>query len=388
MAAVWRERLPTAETEKVLLRIARKRMMKGAKDTNETCNGEESEEALDERSLYSGRDRGEVPYGQLTQLGCEQMMKVGRELREKYKNLLFVSSNDDGNETIKGEELYCRSTNLCRTITSLRALLVGLLNNSHETPSPQLAEPLVIETRDKGSETMYPQSDGVPCKAMILRKKELYGEDFIGRKFEGYAELEATFKRVLGYEDRVSWLVSREVLLCQRIHGITYTEGISEEDIQKCSNLGGFLWGRLYQDFALNRLAIGRFVHEILRDLNAMLETSSKKKMLIYSGHDSTLVPILSALEIYDGAWPPYAAYLTLEVASSPLSKDLFIGACYLGEVVPLFHGKSRWCPLPLFIERMKEFALTPDEYSSCCADCDSNITTSKSETEALMSDV
>ncbi len=55
----------------------------------------------------------------------------------------------------------------------------------------------------------------------------------------------------------------------------------------------------------LNRLAIGRFIHEMLDDLQAYRE----KKLLVYSGHDSTIVPLLCAFDAYDGE--PDQALLT-----------------------------------------------------------------------------
>jgi hypothetical protein len=85
------------------------------------------------------------------------------------------------------------------------------------------------------------------------------------------------------------------------------------------------MWGTMYNDDSLNRLAIGRFLRELLDVLHPAVfnlptpppsssfsflpstapRTSSLElehaKMMIYSGHDSTLVPVLCALGIYDG---------------------------------------------------------------------------------------
>ena len=91
------------------------------------------------------------------------------------------------------------------------------------------------------------------------------------------------------------------------------------------------MWGTLYQDDTLNRLAIGRFLKEMLDVLHpavhnlktpatpssfqflpSFVEPSLLRdgpiehaKMMIYSGHDSTLVPVLCALGIYDGNFIP-----------------------------------------------------------------------------------
>ena len=36
--------------------------------------------------------------------------------------------------------------------------------------------------------------------------------------------------------------------------------------------------------------------------------------MLVFSGHDSTLFPLLTALGAFDGCWPPYASYLEIQL--------------------------------------------------------------------------
>lgn len=82
-------------------------------------------------------------------------------------------------------------------------------------------------------------------------------------------------------------------------------------------------------------MAIGRFIYDLMADLKTALgEDAPKciaqsrvrssdpiemaaardKKLLIYSGHDSTLVPVLCALGLYDGrllCLPMYIQVLT-----------------------------------------------------------------------------
>lgn len=101
--------------------------------------------------------------------------------------------------------------------------------------------------------------------------------------------------------------------------------GITETDADRVTDLAGWMWGTMYQDDVLNRLAIGRFLRELLdivhpavhnlpipapsspfsflshKHTDEPIEPRSHAKMMIFSGHDSTLVPVLCALGIYDG---------------------------------------------------------------------------------------
>jgi hypothetical protein len=37
-------------------------------------------------------------------------------------------------------------------------------------------------------------------------------------------------------------------------------------------------------------------------------------KFVLYSGHDTTIMPLLNAMQAWDGVWAPYASYLTFEL--------------------------------------------------------------------------
>jgi hypothetical protein len=70
-------------------------------------------------NLYTGRDIDEAPYGQLTNIGVDQLFKLGADLRVTYVDKLsFLPQN------LHKDVLYTRSTNVCRTMNSLRSFLV------------------------------------------------------------------------------------------------------------------------------------------------------------------------------------------------------------------------------------------------------------------------
>lgn len=59
------------------------------------------------------------------------------------------------------------------------------------------------------------------------------------------------------------------------------------------------------------------------------------RKLYLYSAHDTTLIPCLLALGIFDMEWPPYAADITLELHQHRQTKEAFIKVSYLGQVGP-----------------------------------------------------
>jgi hypothetical protein len=210
---IWKEKLPTQETIDLLIKSAPVKFIEHDKAILDTAS-----------DIYIGRDKHLRPYGMLTEIGTQQLIQVGKTLRTRYAEFLQSSGI-----LYNGKKVYCRSTGFCRTITSLRGLLIGLLNI---TSSHDMIKTPIIETRHQHLETLYPD-EHIPCPTMIVRRKELYKNDYISSNFENYFDLETKFKTILGFQDKVKWFAAREVLVCQSIHQIKYTEGFTQDEIDR-----------------------------------------------------------------------------------------------------------------------------------------------------------
>lgn len=55
--------------------------------------------------------------------------------------------------------------------------------------------------------------------------------------------------------------------------------------------------------------------------------------MFLYSAHDTTLIPCLMALGVFDMRWPPYAADITLELHQHRQTNEAFVKVSYIGQV-------------------------------------------------------
>jgi lysophosphatidic acid phosphatase type 6 len=346
---------------------------------------------VEEMEVYSGWERKNYPFGMLTERGFLQMRDVGRELRRRYIDSAILPSTDPNPNL-----LYCRSTNFCRTKQSLRSLLTGLLDipevemkneiksnssssstgggvdkdTSRASTTRRTPGAPVIHTRLKSQETMFASSSGPCSAAQELRRAELFADDFLAENWEGYNSLHETFSTVFGFseaEEEVNWLTVREVLTCHSVHGVPLPEPITEGHVHKVNHLSGFIWNRLFDDFVMNRYAIGRFVNEMLADLDASVMGARAAKMLVYSGHDSTMVPMLCALGISSGEWPPYASHLEVEVARRKADGALFARAIFNNEEMLMKGAKALWSPYFRFQRLLRELALTPDQYQAEC---------------------
>jgi hypothetical protein len=224
----WKNLLPRDDTLQKLYSVAKH------SSTTEQCIYERSK-------LYSGWDCKNSPYAQLTEIGAQQLIAVGSNLRARYLGTL-IHSNDDH------LPLYCRSTNMCRTIQSLRALLVGL-TGADVRPFPALP---VIHSRPRHEECMYGQADGRVCPPLTRRRAELdthparmpsvrIGDD-------AYETFEARMQGVLQFPDgKVRWMDATDVLTCHLAHGFDHIRGVSEGDVHRVSSIAAWIWGVIYK---------------------------------------------------------------------------------------------------------------------------------------------
>ena len=140
ITSFWETKMPTTASHKTMAT---------------TFQSSYAEAATLEDHLYAGEDKGRKPYAMLSELGVNQLIDVGRHLRERYVDSKFMT----GDYARSKEEVYIRSTNMCRTLQSLRGLVAGLYNLDGDTHESMLLnkDSLQVDTRTKDLETMFPK---------------------------------------------------------------------------------------------------------------------------------------------------------------------------------------------------------------------------------------
>ena len=132
-----------------------------------------------------------------------------------------------------------------------------------------------------------------------------------------------------------------DTFISMKAHGLPMPKDVSDQDLRDLENHASSLWFHLYiNNIEAPRLYIGRLLGEIHdRMEQARTAPADSVKMAIYSGtpsveefcgfllvigHDTTLGPILGALDVADGRWPPYGSHITFELFRSKLAaKDI-----------------------------------------------------------------
>eukprot|EP00026_Physarum_polycephalum_P006185 Phypoly_transcript_06226.p1 GENE.Phypoly_transcript_06226~~Phypoly_transcript_06226.p1 ORF type:complete len:140 (+),score=10.98 Phypoly_transcript_06226:1323-1742(+) len=107
-------------------------------------------------------------------------------------------------------------------------------------------------------------------------------------------------------------------------------------------------WNYQLNNSELAILQLGSFVTELVENIQAFIKGEEMPKYLVFSGHDTTVGPLLAAINAYDGQWPPYASHIELELWNN--AGDYYIQLKYQGEPIVLSSCSTALCPLDQFL--------------------------------------
>ncbi|CAM9426095.1 unnamed protein product, partial [Phaeothamnion confervicola] len=259
----------------------------------------------------------EPPWGQLTQRGADELEALGRHLRP----LLFSTPESSSAALFPATELpagnvFVRSTHMRRTQQSAQNLLRGL-----GLPADGAIPVLFRPAKD---ETLYPNA-----KRTGARQFELIAAINERHRSEEQDLLEARVAKV--------WRTG--IKSCDRRVGVAVDGGPGSPHLprgargaiavaacdartrRRCRPLRLAPVGHLVPGSGA-----GAAVHWTVSRRDSRGDGSgvgdadgndgpAAPKLVVFAGHDTTLIPILCALDIYADEWPGYGSYITLELA-------------------------------------------------------------------------
>lgn len=302
-------------------------------------------------------DAGEATLAQLTARGASELRNLGASLRRHLVDgaALLPAALDPS-------LLYARSTNSRRTQQSLQNVLLGLYP-AEENSGAAPRMPLRVGPR---SDPMLPNGDG-RCARIPELIQQMKREGYVGYQLPDHEGMLDRASAVLGYpRDAMKWSEAREVLTCYEAHGLEMPEGvgITAELIDEIIAYTGWMWWKWFEHPEVGRLSIGRLLKEVQDMIGGALDGWDDRKLAIFAGHDSTIVPVLVALGLYDGSWPPYASYVAFEAAQGPQGEHL-VRVVFNHEEQRLPSATGVWVPWRDFQERLRPWI--PEDFASEC---------------------
>ena len=125
-------------------------------------------------------------------------------------------------------------------------------------------------------------------------------------------------------EDRVAFLDLHDAMTVIKTHGKTLPDGMTEDLLLAINKeaskrmLALVAPGvELSHREELLKLSMGRMFDSVVQRMSACADGQPKHQMYMYSGHDTTIMPLLATLGQDVTTWPPYVSNVIFELWES-----------------------------------------------------------------------
>ncbi|XP_074125630.1 prostatic acid phosphatase [Sminthopsis crassicaudata] len=267
-------------------------------------------------------------FGQLSQLGMEQHYELGTYLRKRYSTFL--------NSTYHRNKVYVRSTDIDRTLMSAMTNLAALFppEGSSIWNPKILWQPIPVHTIPTSQDQLL-YLPNVKCP----RLKKLQEETLKSKEYQNL---------ISPYKDFINTLPELSGLHIKNLNEI---------------------WTQIYDPlFCEVQEKKSVLVKNIVDHFKNVANKTNEKKLIIYSGHDTTIGALQMALDVFNGKFPPYAAchIMELYLENGQYNVEMYYRNDSRHDPYPLtLPGCTSSCPLKQFVELVSP-VMTEDWSKEC----------------------
>ncbi|KAJ2034329.1 hypothetical protein GGH92_003991 [Coemansia sp. RSA 2673] len=315
----------------------------------------------DNLSKAHGNDKSQFTadtcaFGQLTDVGRQSLTALGSHMRALYMDALgflpAVPRPGDNNEPT--EDLYLRTSSYSRAFESLQHALGGMYPNL-----PANSPLFRINVRPRNRENLYPDYHCEITNRLHTEKAiesiKLFAEDYatLHKDIPQIPSLREPFEVELKRRTAHGSLFVWDTTSSMRSHGLPLPKEIDDELIARLSNMSAVEYLHpTMRSIQLARMQIGPLVGELADNVVGVVEadrgivTGKQRppKMSIYSGHDTTVGPLLAVFgddlagspSLATSAtpmWPPFASSLRIELLKDSASPYPTIQPSWAGDL-------------------------------------------------------
>ncbi|KAF9951828.1 hypothetical protein BGZ72_006714 [Mortierella alpina] len=303
--------------------------------------------------------KGNCIPGQLTSVGAMQHRRLGAALRQIYVGKFNLLP-----EIYDPEIVHIRSTDRWRTKQSAENFMAGMYGIPGQSTRSLLP---VLQIFTLPEEIDYLTMNHAMCPRLghlfsvaeksseVLKKLEKDTNDFdqelsaiLGEKKQGHVFMDTVLPRVC----------HDKPLQCRKVEGVEkcVDSSIKERILENVDIYTTEAYRDMNGAFEVLQLGIGPLTNEIKQNL-LTAKDNGKVRFHLYSGHDTTIVPLLGMLNAEDMRWPPYASNMLMELWKTPEGSH-FVRVLYNNVVLKTVSDwcNLEWCPLDTFVNYLDRF--------------------------------
>ncbi|XP_033624929.1 lysophosphatidic acid phosphatase type 6-like [Asterias rubens] len=304
-----------------------------------------------EQSYQANAFKGGATRGQLTVLGMNQSYELGTYFKKHYiEKCNFLSPEFSSNE------LFMRSTNINRNIKSLSCVLGGLYGDSLSTKQNESPR---IHVDHSSTEILYPNyQHSKPLMDNFF--KTVKNTDVV----PGVRHVRLQIQELLEQNEDVHLdLVSvRDGISARKVHDVPLSAVLEPlaSVIEKAAV--GITCHSLGKGTDTLQYAIGPLLQLILSNIERVTSKTCEDKMHLYAVHDTTLIPLLIAVGIFEDAWPGFCSDVIIETYQDQ-NGDCFIRILYLGKEKKLGPNNNTLLPMQEFKDLLSPCLINKEEF-------------------------
>ncbi|KAJ3652004.1 hypothetical protein Zmor_018005 [Zophobas morio] len=258
--------------------------------------------------LYSDESHWPEGFGQLTKRGIQRQYELGLWLNNRYAS--FLPSH------YSPRHIRAVSTDVDRTLMSAEVTLAGLyppLDNDKFNENINW-QPIPIHTAPRTEDPLLAMKK--PCK----KYKRIFSDLL---KSPHITEINSINKNLYEFLSNKTGNDINDVYDVEDIYNALHSQFLANKtlpdwtaevypDKMKAAVLLKFKLPCYTAELA--RLKTGLLMGEIVRNFRGFVEGTNMRKLLTFSGHDSTLAEVLTTLGAFNDEVPPYSSAILLEL--------------------------------------------------------------------------
>lgn len=300
---------------------------------------------------------GNCSAGQLTQIGQTQQQTLGAMLGERYVSDLQLLPSQ-----LEPAMMFVRSSETPRCLESAQELLGGLYPFADGV---DVADVVSIYTVDAAVDSMQLNGDLCPALDEALLETLYENRTFIEHILEYLAPVTPAILKAFNTTDPLQGLLNYDTLVCLQAHGLPWPKGINQVVFDFLTDAYNQFGTAAWKSGAF---AMGPFFQTLLNNMQVVVSSGGlvDPRFMLFSGHDTSVGPTLSALGVYEGLWPPYASHVYFELYQNVSDADqFFVQVLYQDlDVIPTGCANSL-CPIETFAASLGRSI--PADYSEAC---------------------
>ena len=283
--------------------------------------------------------------GELTPAGMLQEYQLGATLRKKYVDEYHLLP-----KLYQFDMMTVRSTNVNRTLMSAESFLYGLYPvNFGATPLPFGYQPIPIHTVKKEDEDLLIPDQNRTRMAILLARYVWFTHAWRAKN----AELKSFYPRWsaltgVSIHNLLNVLEVGDNLYIRQLRHKPFPKGMSAAEGQQIITAAEWAFLYLFSQRPVGLSTMHNLLVQITTSFHTAVAGQSPLKYILYSGHDSTITAVLSALGAPVSTIPGYASDLNFSLFKNDRNEP-YIVTSLNGQVISLPGCAEGRCSLAQF---------------------------------------